>query len=1049
MARTVVLEATAPPAVDWSAARIYRVIVTVRGRPCAAFWAPSPGRLRDPERFTRALLEPGTTAAAYEREYERFRARMGMERRPAWPRPTCTVIVCTHRRSTYLPGLLEAVRRLDPPPDEFIVVDNDPGAEDSRQVIEAAGATYLREDRRGLDHARMAGLRAAGGELVAFTDDDCVPAARWLADLGELFAPASVAAVTGPAFAWELDSPAQLRFELEGGFSRGLKRRNFDWTVLSPLDAGAVGAGANMIFRRSVLAAMADPFPGELDAGTKTQSGGDMYALYRLLAAGHRVVYDPGTYVFHRHRRDPASLHHAFWGYGVGLSAVMAKLLLEEAELEAPSSWMWLWHQYRAVQLRRLVGKAESRQVRVAWDYLRGGFSGPGAWWAARRELGSRPAEEPPRDLPDEVPPAPPRVRHPPADAAPAPALSVVVPTAGRPDALARCLAALAPQRAGGEVEIVVVDDGVPPTAAVPGDPDQIVRSGGRGAAAARNVGARAARGRLLLFLDDDLVPAPDLVARHRERHEDGPRAVVGYCPPGPRDAGLAEQAAALWWHDHFELMADSARLTFTGFLSGNLSLPRRTFLELGGFDEEVGRLRREDWLFGLVALDSGLEVTYAPEAVAVHEFRLPVRARLRAAHAEGRGDALLIAHRPELELLLDAPVTRGWRPASLAVRGWAQVAARPRAIAAACATLDLLERARMRRRWLRGFQVAQAASYTAGRQAGAAPASRTGVRAKLPVVDAAPDAPFPAPRAFATPFGLLAGGRRPEPVVPEYGTWDRSVAHSAASIVMRAEQRHALEARQETVPAAALPLLAFGPAHRRGEDILVRDTDLRIVHAGGDHHWEAIDAAVRAASDTHVVAPMPRVVPTRAWCEAVAERLDGDRVAVVFGVNVRPSSVGGAPLMRARFGDPERYPTIDGPFLFVAVRRDRFLELGGFRAGLDRFGPYAAPLELAERALDAGLVVMHERVPGAGVIARRRGVGDRREWARQRARGALSTRDALVRGGPALPVLAGRGAAPLAVDGVRRHYPPHVAAGRLLAYAIGALEAGAAAFRR
>src|SRR3954470_13386726 len=409
MARTVVLEATDPPAVDWSAARIWRVIVTVRGRPCAAFWAPGPGRLRDPERFTRALLEPGRTTAAYDREYERFRDRMGMEPRPAWPRPTCTVIVCTHRRSTYLPGLLDAVRRLDPAPDEFIVVDNDPGAEDSRTVIEPAGATYVREDRRGLDHARTAGLRAATGELVAFTDDDCVPAVRWLADLGELFAPPSVAAVTGPAFAWELDSPAQLRFELEGGFSRGLRRRHFDWTVLSPLDAGAVGAGANMIFRRSVLAAIADPFPGELDAGTKTQSGGDMYALYRLLAAGHRVVYDPGTYVFHRHRRDPASLHHAFWGYGVGLSAVMTKLLVEEGELEAPSSWLWLWRQYRAVQLRRLAGKAEPRQARVAWDYLRGGFACPAAWWAARRALGPVATDAPAAERPGEgaTPPAP------------------------------------------------------------------------------------------------------------------------------------------------------------------------------------------------------------------------------------------------------------------------------------------------------------------------------------------------------------------------------------------------------------------------------------------------------------------------------------------------------------------------------------------------------------------------------------------------------------------------------------------------------------------
>jgi hypothetical protein len=152
---------------------------------------------------------------------------------------------------------------------------------------------------------------------------------------------------------------------------------------------------------------------------------------------------------------------------------------------------------------------------------------------------------------------------------------------------------------------------------------------------------------------------------------------------------------------------------------------------------------------------------------------------------------------------------------------------------------------------------------------------------------------------------------------------------------------------------------------------------------------------------------------------------------------------------MRARFGDPERYPTLDGPFLFLALHRERFLELGGFRPGLDRFGPYAAPLDLAERTLDAGLVVMHERVPGAGVVARGRGLGDRREWARQRARGALNARDALARAGPAAPLYAARGAAPLAVDAVRRHYPPHVAAGRLLAYAAGALEAGAAARRR
>jgi GT2 family glycosyltransferase len=1054
MARTVVLETTAPPSVDWSAARIWRVIVTVRGRPCAAFWAPGPGRLLDPDRFTRALMAPGHDVAAYERAYERFRTRMGMAARPGHRRITCSLVVCTHRRSSYLPGLLDAVGRLDPPPDEFIVVDNDPGTLDSRAVVEAAGAIYVREDRRGLDHARTAGVRAAGCDLVAFTDDDCVPAVTWLAQLDELFAAASVAGVTGPAFAWELESPAQLRFELEGGFSRGLRRRRFDWTTISPLDAGAVGAGANMIFRRSVLAGLADPFPGELDAGTPTQSGGDMYVLYRLLAAGHRVVYDPGTYVFHRHRRDPTALHHAFWGYGVGLSAVMTKLLIEDGELAAPASWLWLWRQYRSAVLRRLAGKAQSRHVRVAWDYLRGGFAGPRAWRAARRELGREQPVGPdegraPLDLPAIAPAGRSRA------AVDAPSVSVVVPTVGRPRALARCLAALAAQREAGAFEVIVVDDGVPAGVASGrggADCDRVLRAGGKGAAAARNLGARAARGQLLLFLDDDLVPESDLVARHVSRHDGRPRAVVGYCPPAPRDPGLAELAAALWWHDHFDAMGDAGGLTFTGMLSGNLSIPRSAFLALGGFDEGVGRLRREDWLFGLTALEAGLELVYAPDAVAAHEFSLAVPRRLAAAYAEGRGDALLIAQRPGLQRLLDSDRPfRGLRPAAIALRAWTPVAARPRAIATAAAALAGLERARLRRPWLRGFQGAQAAAYAAGRRAGAPARPPRSAKPRLPVVVAESDEPLPRPRVFAEPFGLLAGAGRPRPVVPEHGRWDRSVAEASARVETRAASRRA--PRRHPRPASAsdpLPVVAFGPAHHRDESVLVRDTDTQIARAVGQRgHWTEIDGLVRSAASDHVVIPMPRVVPTRAWLEACAECLDGERVAIVFGVNVRPLSASDAPVLRARFNDPERYPTIDGPFLFVAVNRARYLELDGFQPDLDRFGPYAAPLELAERALDEGLVVRHERVPGAGVLPRRRWIGDRREWSRQRARGALITRHALSRGAVAVPLLAARGAAPLAVDGLRRRYPPHVAAGRLVAYATGAVEAVALSGRR
>src|SRR5690606_25677970 len=84
--------------------------------------------------------------------------------------------------------------------------------------------------------------------------------------------------------------------------------------------------------------------------------------------------------------------------------------------------------------------------------------------------------------------------------------ITVVIPTVGRPS-LRRTLAALAP--APGR-EVVVVDDrpGAPGPLDVPPGV-RVLRSGGRGPAAARNTGWRAALTPWVAFLDDDVVPAP------------------------------------------------------------------------------------------------------------------------------------------------------------------------------------------------------------------------------------------------------------------------------------------------------------------------------------------------------------------------------------------------------------------------------------------------------------------------------------------------------------------------------------------------------------
>ena len=288
------MDAADPPAtLGLGAADEWRVLLSWRGTPCGYFELPSPGSTSGPGILDAAIVRHADDARHWRTSWTAFDGAWAspMSRRPRQPARLSSARIAPD----YVVQVLEALERLDPPAAEIMVVDNAPGDRDCRAEAERAGARYIREDRPGLDHARNAGLRASSGELVAFTDDDCVPATGWLSSLGELFADASVAAVTGPAFAYSLGTPAQVRFEDQGGHTRGLRRRAFDWTVLTPIAATRAGAGLNMIFRRSLLDGLGEVFPPELDSGTPTESGGDMYALYKVLRAGYRVVYDPAT----------------------------------------------------------------------------------------------------------------------------------------------------------------------------------------------------------------------------------------------------------------------------------------------------------------------------------------------------------------------------------------------------------------------------------------------------------------------------------------------------------------------------------------------------------------------------------------------------------------------------------------------------------------------------------------------------------------------------------------------------------------------------------
>src|SRR5579862_4201486 len=95
--------------------------------------------------------------------------------------PFATVIVPTICRSPeLLLRTIQSLVELDYPRFEVLVVDNTSGPDLPLPPLPGDKVRIVKEPRRGVSSARNAGLRAAAGEFVAFTDDDAVVDARWL-----------------------------------------------------------------------------------------------------------------------------------------------------------------------------------------------------------------------------------------------------------------------------------------------------------------------------------------------------------------------------------------------------------------------------------------------------------------------------------------------------------------------------------------------------------------------------------------------------------------------------------------------------------------------------------------------------------------------------------------------------------------------------------------------------------------------------------------------------------------------------------------------------
>jgi GT2 family glycosyltransferase len=233
--------------------------------------------------------------------------------------------------------------------------------------------------------------------------------------------------------------------------------------------------------------------------------------------------------------------------------------------------------------------------------------------------------------------------------------LSIVIPTFNRLARLQRVLAGLERQTCSlADAEIIVISDGSTDgtnewlAARAAGSLQKDLRllpviQANQGVAAARNAGLAQARGKLVLFIDDDVVPSPQLVTEHlatHATHDDGV-IVLGpmLTPPGFRMQPWVRWEQAMLAKQYDDMVAGHWAPTARQFYTGNTSLARRHLVESGGFDPAFRRAEDVELAYRLAS--RGLRFVFNANAVGYHYAERSFKSWLQTPYVYGRNDVI------------------------------------------------------------------------------------------------------------------------------------------------------------------------------------------------------------------------------------------------------------------------------------------------------------------------------------------------------------------------------------------------------------------------
>lgn len=228
------------------------------------------------------------------------------------PNTSISIVVPAFNRASTLRQTLAALTTQDYVDYEIIIID-DGSTDDTREMIAQyfPAAIYWRQENRGPAAARNRGIERAHGEIIAFTDDDCVPPRDWLARLADGYARyPQVAGVGG----YQEPPTETLAKNLYAQYEMFIARHYFhvsDQEYCGAFECPAGGTN-NMSYRREILERV-----GRFDESFRYAAGEDADLKWRICKTGAQLLFLPVP-VLHLHAYTTASFQRQSFTRGKG-----------------------------------------------------------------------------------------------------------------------------------------------------------------------------------------------------------------------------------------------------------------------------------------------------------------------------------------------------------------------------------------------------------------------------------------------------------------------------------------------------------------------------------------------------------------------------------------------------------------------------------------------------------------------------------------------------------------------------------------------------------